>query len=75
MWQALRNFQALRVAAGGASVACSGAALSNLSMTAGHSLAPVALAAAAATFAAVAVAAHQIAQKFVSVGYRHYEHE
>lgn len=75
MWQALRNFQALRVAAGGASVACSGAALSNFSITAGHSFAPVPLVFAAAAAAAAAVAAHQTVQKFVSVGYHHYDHE
>lgn len=75
MWQALRNFRALRVAAGGASIACSGAALSNLSIIAGNSLAPVALAAAAAAFAAAAMAAHDVVQKFMFVGYHHHEHE
>lgn len=75
MSQALRNFRALRVAAGGASVACLGAAISNASITAGRSLAPIWLAAAAAVLAAVAVAAHNTAQRFVFTGYHHYEHD
>ena len=74
MSQALRNFRALRVAAGGASIACLGAAITNASITAGRSLAPVWLLAGTAVLAAVAVAAHRTAQRFVFTGYHHYEH-
>ncbi len=74
MWQALRNFRALRISVGVLSVAFLGAAITNASITAGRSLAPVWLAAAAAVLGAVAAAAHNYAQRLVLARYHHYEH-